>query len=89
LLHGKKAIYIDTEKENRVGEDEMEADRYAGNLLIPQGEYSIFVKADKFFLKHIKAFAKKIGIHPGIVVGRLQHDGYIEYSWHNELKEKM
>jgi len=88
LLHGKKAIYIDTEKENSVGEEEeQEADRYAGNILIPPAEYRAFVKEGKFFRTQIMAFARKIGIHPGIVVGRLQHDGHIEHSWHNNLKK--
>lgn len=89
LLHGKKAIFIDTDNKINAGEDEREADRYAGNLLIPQVEYNMFVKEGKFFQKHISDFARKIGIHPGIVVGRLQHDGYIEHSWHNGLKEKI
>ena len=89
LLHGKKGIYIDTEKETSGGEEEREADRYAGNILIPPGEYRAFVKEGKFFPKQIGAFANKIGIHPGIVVGRLQHDGHIEHSWHNGLKDKF
>jgi len=89
LLHGKKAIYIDAENNRDAGGEEMEADRYAGNLLIPQGEYSTFIKEGNFFPKNIQAFAGKISIHPGIVVGRLQHDGYIEHGWHNGLKEKL
>ncbi len=39
------------------------------------------------FCKNIKTH--KIGIASGIVVGRLQNDGYIKYSWHNDLKEKI
>lgn len=89
LLHGKKAIYIDAENNHNAVGEEMKADRYAETLLIPQGEYSTFIKEGKFFPKQIKTFAERIGIHPGIVVGRLQHDGYLEHSWHNGLKEKM
>jgi HTH-type transcriptional regulator/antitoxin HigA len=37
----------------------------------------------------VEGFAKEIGIHPGIVVGRLQHDGFIQPSWMNDLKEKF
>ncbi|MCH7517000.1 MAG: DNA-binding protein, partial [Bacteroidetes bacterium] len=33
-------------------------------------------------------FAKKTNIHPGIVVGRLQHDKIIPPSWHNDLRER-
>jgi HTH-type transcriptional regulator / antitoxin HigA len=35
----------------------------------------------------VQEFAGRIGIHPGIVVGRLQHDKYIKPSWMNELKD--
>ena len=34
------------------------------------------------------AFAKAIEIDPGIVVGRLQKEGYIDFSWYNDLKTK-
>ena len=34
-------------------------------------------------------FARQIGVHPGIVVGRLQHDGLIEMSWMNQLKQSL
>ena len=89
LLHGKKAIYIDTDEGSDAGEEEREADKFAGNLLIPPTQYGTFVREGKFFAEHIQAFADRIGIHPGIVVGCLQHDGYIRFSWHNDLKEKI
>jgi HTH-type transcriptional regulator/antitoxin HigA len=31
-------------------------------------------------------FAKCVGVHPGIVVGRMQHDGLLELTWLNDLK---
>ncbi len=34
----------------------------------------------------VKQLENKLGIHPGIVVGRLQHDGLIKASWMNDLK---
>jgi len=37
----------------------------------------------------VREFAGTIGIHPGIVVGRLQHDGLIEPSWMNDLRESF
>ena len=33
-------------------------------------------------------FSDKIGIDVGIVVGRLQKEGYIQYNWYNGLKTK-
>jgi len=37
-------------------------------------------------LAPIKSFAEKIDIAPGIVVGRLQHDGLLPRSHGNRLK---
>ena len=36
----------------------------------------------------IVEFAKTIGIHPGIVAGRLQHEGIIPQERCSKLKEK-
>ncbi len=88
FLHGKKAVFIDGEEESSAREEE-EANAFAGELLIPKQEYAAFVQRGAFFPETIEEFAERIGIHPGIVVGRLQHDGLIEYKWHNQLKEKI
>jgi HTH-type transcriptional regulator/antitoxin HigA len=34
----------------------------------------------------VRDFAKRVGIHPGIVVGRLQHDKLIDHTWMNNMK---
>jgi HTH-type transcriptional regulator/antitoxin HigA len=31
-------------------------------------------------------FAKAIGLHPAIVVGRMQHDHLLDATWLNDLK---
>lgn len=85
LLHGKKNIYIDI-KEEGTSLEEQEANKFAGGLLIPEKNYQQFIHRNKFFPSDIKSFSQEINIHPGIVVGRLQHDGLIEYNWCNELK---
>lgn len=87
LLHGKKNIYIDI-KEEGTSLEEQEANKFAGGLLIPEKYYQQFIQQNKFFPGDIKLFSKEINIHPGIVTGRLQHDGFIEHNWHNELKGK-
>jgi HTH-type transcriptional regulator/antitoxin HigA len=34
----------------------------------------------------VKAFAECLGIAPGIVVGRMQHDGIVKFSQFNDLR---
>lgn len=69
-------------------EDEVKADEFAKEHLIPSKQYEQFVTRNCFNKTDIISFAKQIDIAPGIVVGRLQKDGYIDFSWHNDLKTK-
>lgn len=66
---------------------EMKADEFAQNTLIPAHDYASFIQKDDFSESAIKAFSKAIGIHPGIVVGRLQRDKIIRNDFLNHLKE--
>ncbi|THJ19873.1 MAG: addiction module antidote protein, HigA family [Nitrospira sp. CG24D] len=82
LLGGKKEAFIDLN--HATGEGEMEADRFAADHLIPPHRAS-----ELHSLKSapaIQTFAKSIGIAPGIVVGRLQHEKIIGYNQLNGLK---
>ncbi|WP_022756636.1 HigA family addiction module antitoxin [Butyrivibrio fibrisolvens] len=67
---------------------EMEADKFARNYLIPPEEYRKLTPNRYITDEEIVAFAKMIGIHPGIVVGRLQHDNIIPHNRCGKLKEK-
>ena len=66
---------------------EKEADRISRDFLIPPTAYRTFVRSHRFYDADICRFAAQIGIHPGIVVGRLQHDKLIQWNWHNGLKD--
>jgi len=88
LLHGKKDIFIDDLKGFQSKEED-EANRFSRNILIPEMEYQRFVSENSFYSEDINSFARRIQAHPGIVVGRLQHDNRIDYKWHNALKEKF
>ena len=87
VLHSKekKSVYLDdTTKAGADSIEEREANDWAGSFLIP----------DRFTPQlgglrtkaAVSAFAEQIGIHPGIVVGRLQHDGLIDPSWMNDMR---
>ncbi len=93
LLHGKRDIFIEYERENgeAPSQKEREADNFARHLLIPQSDYESFVfgiemSEGYFSTTVVKEFAERSNIAPGIVVGRLQHDGHVKYSHLNKLK---
>jgi HTH-type transcriptional regulator/antitoxin HigA len=86
LLHadGKKAIYLDDLNADCQNPQEAEANQWAGNFLIPVTHHD---KLSELQSKNtVVAFSKEIGVHAGIVVGRLQHDNIIQLSWMNDLK---
>lgn len=68
--------------------DEKDADIFAQDKLIPKSEFSAFVSKHNFSRASITSFAEQIGIAAGIVVGRLQKDGYIDFRTCNDLKVK-
>jgi len=87
IKHSHGELYI--EGHGQEDEKENEANTFAQNILIPPKELSSFLaSAFKPSLSQIKKFAARIGIAPGIVVGRLQHDKIIPMSWGNDLKER-
>ena len=83
LKHGKKLLLV----EGIDGLDEtleQEADRFAGDLLIPPAEArklaGIRSKA------RLKTAARDLGVAPGILVGRMQREGWLPWSHMNGLK---
>ena len=56
------------------------------DILIPPNKFADFINANRFYKNDIIHFAKEIGVDPGIVVGRLQKENYIKYSYFNDLK---
>ena len=89
LLHSKQKVFIESDKVNYIEKKlEDEADKFASDSLIPPREYKAFIKENSFYKNDIIEFAKRINIHPGIVVGRLQHDKNIDFSLQNGLRDK-
>jgi len=82
LFGGKKEAFIDLN--HATGEGEVEADRFAASHLIPVNRASELHRLKN--TQAIQMFAKSIGVAPGIVVGRLQHEKMIRYDQFNGLK---
>lgn len=87
LLHGKRDEYIEYDNGEK-NEKENEADEFAANTLIPEKYYVEFVQKGEFNKSSIIQFAKKLEISPGIVVGRLYHDGILNYYIHSDLRKQ-
>jgi HTH-type transcriptional regulator/antitoxin HigA len=85
---------VDSEIDAADGEKpevEQVADRMAAAFLVPRDQLADFVLRVKPFFskKKIAGFAGRIGVHPGLVVGQLQHRGHISYAHNREMLVKV
>ena len=75
VLHDRRHTFLeDTADDLQWKKQEHEADAFARDTLIPPTLYARFVARHELTPSTIRAFAHDLGIAPGIVVGRLQHD---------------
>jgi addiction module HigA family antidote len=81
----KKTVFLNLD--NAGYQEEEEANRFAADWLIPPQDYKRFVATHgrRVSKADVVSFAKFLGIAPGIVVGRLQHEGLIPYSHFKDL----
>ena len=86
LLHGKKEIYIEA-LEGYVLDQEKEADDFAAKKLIPNN--CVNNLSSSLTIKAIRQTAVKCKTHPGVLVGHLQHQKLVPYTFGNELKVKV
>jgi len=88
MLHGKRDVFLEDGDEKN--EKEQQADRFAADFLIPPVEWERFKPSGKHYSKNdVVKFANRIGIAPGIVVGRLQREKLMPFSHLNGLKRRL
>ncbi|OPX23655.1 MAG: addiction module antidote protein, HigA family [Planctomycetales bacterium 4484_113] len=90
LLHGRREQFVDHWKgDGGTDAAEQEADRFAANQLISPSDYRK-LPVHKYLSKNeVRNYAAEIGVAPGIIVGRLQHDGKLSQKMMNDLKRKF
>lgn len=90
LLHNKREIYLEGNSSISATKED-EANKFAADWLIPPEKLNNYLQKNKAFNVNSSSmiqFAQALGIAPGIIVGRLQHDGVIPFSFCNELKRR-
>ena len=68
---------------------ESEANNFSADTLIPPKELGEFILNGVFTNESIHDFAEMVEIGPGIVVGRLQFEGILQYHEGNTLKQRL
>ncbi len=87
LKHGKKGYFLEeVEGVENPQDKEEEANQFATEILVPSSIIQTIKGAGTVYEPQIKEYARRNRIHPGILVGRLQHEGVLEQHWLNKLK---
>lgn len=87
LLHEGRNFADDSSgTENDV---ESEANGFAEEVLVGADRLNSFVAEMPSSKVQVERFARKVGMHPGVIVGMLQHRKVIPYSFMNDLKTKL
>ena len=95
LLHGKRDVFLEGGEQAGEGlrKKEAEADRFSADFLIPPYEWKRLLARlpgkGNASRETLAAFAREIGVAPGIVVGRLQHEGRVPFAHYNGLKVQL
>jgi HTH-type transcriptional regulator/antitoxin HigA len=87
LLHGKTDLWIEGDHSSEGNPKESEADQFSSDLLMPPNNARILPTLRS--KSSVIDFARRIGIAPGIVVGRLQHDHIWSQRNGNGLKRRL
>lgn len=87
LKHGKTDVWIEATSHPADEPKEAEADRFSRDVLIPPRAAAQLrgLTTDDA----VRRFADRVGVAPGIVVGRLQHDQLWAHSRGNKLKRSL
>jgi HTH-type transcriptional regulator/antitoxin HigA len=82
LEHPARAIFLDDDAADgdmAASPEEQAANRYATDVLVPPAAQPR-LDALPLDAASVEAFAREIGVHPGIVVGQLQRRGRVGYA---------
>jgi HTH-type transcriptional regulator / antitoxin HigA len=81
----------DTENREEKSVAETQADEFASNFSIQKSELDNFIMRVRplFSKTKIQGLAARLDVHPGIVVGQLQHRRAIPYSHNREMLTKV
>lgn len=88
LLHSKQKTTVfldDPSKAGSSSREEREANAWARDFLIPPAAAKGLAKL-ACTRQAVVGFAASVGVHPGIVVGRMQHDQLLDVAWLSDLR---
>jgi HTH-type transcriptional regulator/antitoxin HigA len=91
IEHKDAFSFDDLQSDEPADEAEQRANWNSANLLVPKHELDGFIRAcaPRYSEARINNLATRLQIHPGIIVGQLQHRGEISYAAHRKMMTKV
>lgn len=92
LKHGKRDVFIEAKdgtNDPEIIRKEEEANTFASDFLIPKPAFNQLRQVRLFTTHAVQRFADQLGIAPGIVVGRLHHEGLLARTHLNGLRRPI
>lgn len=90
-IEHKDAFSFDDLQSKPPDEAEERASSNAANSLVPRNDLEEFIRAcsPRYSEARINNLATRLQVHPGIIVGQLQHRGEVSYAAHRKLLTKV
>lgn len=82
-------VVIDANGDGEASGAERRADRFAADMLIRREDWTEFIDSSEISWAAIRRFAARIGTHPAVVVGRLQHERRVPRNRFNDLRPRF
>jgi hypothetical protein len=90
LRGARRRAYLDAPDQPRgLSQEEIDADRFADDQLIPPAEYERITRTVELKPERLRQIASNMGVSPGILVGRLQRAELLQPSQFNYLKRPL
>jgi HTH-type transcriptional regulator / antitoxin HigA len=90
-IEHKDAFSFDDLQSKSPDEAEKRASANSADFLVPRSELEVFIRscAPRYSEARINNLATRLQVHPGIIVGQLQHRGEVSYAAHRKLLTKV
>jgi HTH-type transcriptional regulator/antitoxin HigA len=90
VLHRRTGVFADDDASDlSEGKEEREADEWAEEMLVGRARFGAFCRREPRSKIDVETFAHEVGVHPGVVVGMLQHRRVLPWTHLNGLKQRL
>jgi HTH-type transcriptional regulator / antitoxin HigA len=86
MLHDGRTFIDDDQVGEEAAVVEEQADRWAEEQLVGRERFNEFKRRPSFSRSAVIGFSEEVGLHPGIVVGMLQHAHLVHFNQLRDLK---